>query len=186
MSKRILITSAIAFAMLLLCVVVIFFAAFNRFYSSNYVPTPEITYGEFPCVLTYEVDGEVKTIKDTIICEFDGIETVHGTEKRRKWKTYLKSGNESMVLLDVSSRNEKDIFGCTPLEFFFSYGDAEYYMGDIFNQSIPGISEAIEYKYRDENGNICESEYLYIVAMEEYKLRLISWEVAPPIKNYFR
>ena len=35
-------------------------------------PMPEITYGEFPFRLVYELNGEQIVIEDIIICEFDG------------------------------------------------------------------------------------------------------------------
>ncbi|MFA8307240.1 YdgA family protein, partial [Paenibacillus alvei] len=33
-------------------------------------PRPEITYGEFPFKLVYEINGERKVIQDTVICEY--------------------------------------------------------------------------------------------------------------------
>lgn len=54
-------------------------------------PKPTVCYEEFPFTLTYELNGEVKTIKDTAICEFDGYHERTEAGQSRKWITYLKS-----------------------------------------------------------------------------------------------
>lgn len=149
-------------------------------------PKPEITYGEFPCRITYELNGEKKVIEDVIICEFDGFDNLGSGGKYRKWKSYLKSGNENMTLLDLRPLNEKNEFGHTMLEFFFSYGNAEYYMGDTQRQSVPHIADYVEYKYRTEDGSIGGSAYKADEAYEKYKIRLISWEASPLIENVFK
>ena len=122
--KKIIIVTSIVIVALLLYVVIMFVAAFGGFNFLLHVPKPEITYGEFPCVLTYEVNGEIKVIEDVIVCEFDGFEAANEAGKYRKWKTYLKSGKEDMTLLDLRPLNEKNEFGHTMLEFFFSYGNS--------------------------------------------------------------
>lgn len=184
--KKIFIVTSIVIVALLLYVVVMFIAAFGGFNFLLHIPKPEITYGEFPCVLTYEVDGEIKVIEDVIVCEFDGFEVASEAGKYRKWKTYLKSGNQDMTLLNLRPLNEKNEFGHTMLEFFFSYGNAEYYMGDTQRRSIPRIADYVEYKYRTEDGSIGGSAYSDEEAMEKYKIRMISWEAAPPIENKFK
>lgn len=54
-------------------------------------PKPTVCYEEFPFTLTYELNGEVKTIKDAAICEFDGYHKRTEAGQSRKWITYLKS-----------------------------------------------------------------------------------------------
>jgi len=91
-------------------------------------PKPEITYGEFPISITYEVNGEVKIIEDTVICEFDGFESRGTAGKFRVWKAYLKSGNERLTLLRVNN-------GESAFEVCLSYGLPDYYMGDLRYQN---------------------------------------------------
>ncbi len=69
-------------------------------------PRPEITYGEFPFRLEYEINGERKVIQDTLICKFDGFGSDEGRGKYRKWKTRLASGNERLTLLKVDETME--------------------------------------------------------------------------------
>ena len=58
---------------------------------SSAPPKPEITYGEFDFKLVYEIDGEIQTIEDTIICEFDGFNIDEVNGKTRRWKEEFKN-----------------------------------------------------------------------------------------------
>ena len=50
------------------------------------VPEPDIKEGEFDVSVTYEVNGEVKTLDLVYICEYDGVDlTLDGTSYRA-WK----------------------------------------------------------------------------------------------------
>ncbi len=154
----------------------------------NYAPPkPKITYAEFPFKLTYELNGKIRIIEDTIICEFDGFEWKGENGKYRNWKSYFKSGMDEILLLDLSSFNEKNEFGHTILKFFFDWGNAEYYMGDnIYGRGRkPQSFEWIDYQYQTSEGKKGGSGYKADKAWEKYKIRLISWECAPPIKNTF-
>ena len=152
----------------------------------NIVPKPEITYGEFPFTLKYELDGEIKVLEDTIICEFDGFKVIGEAGKFRQWKTKIKSGGEKIILWDTQQLDIRDDFGRKILEFYFSYGNGEYYMGDEYNSSNGEINSWIDYTYKNDDGTTGGSAYKSDVACEKYKIRLISWEVSPPITNSFK
>lgn len=84
--------------MLLVLAVVVYFSvlpwamiALGMLISPN-PPRPEITYGEFPFSLEYEINGHRKVIEDTLIGEYDGIGMNEGIGKYRKWKWRLASG----------------------------------------------------------------------------------------------
>ncbi len=149
---------------------------------------PEVLYGEFPFTLTYELDGQIQVINDTIVCEFDGFINRGTAGKARKWNTTLKSGKEQLTLLDLRSSNEENELKQTVLELYFSYGTGAYYMGDVEN---PFAREAqsfdwVDYKYQTKDGKIGGSGYKADEAFKKYNIRLISWECAPPIENNFR
>ena len=174
-----------------LCFIFVFFSAFGGLNFLIPVPRPTVTYGEFPFRLEYEVNGNTKVIEDIIICEFDGFEVWGESGKYRKWKTYLKSGTDKscsgrITLLNMRNLNEKDDFGNTILEFFFSYGNAEYLMGEEWHKSKAEIHSYIEFLYQNEDGMVCGSSYNADIAYERFKIRLISWECAPPIENKFQ
>jgi hypothetical protein len=148
---------------------------------------PKITYGEFPFRLTYAIDGETKIIEDTLICEFNGFETNEEAGKYRKWESHLKSGNERVTLLNTRGMDERDSSGHKVLELYFYWGNAEYLMGDNSNKSSTGQPfDYVSYLYQNEDGTIGSSVFKSNVVWERYKIRLISWEPTPPIKNSFK
>lgn len=187
MRKIIIIAIVCILAVILVCIM-LFIATFGGFNFLLSVPKPEIKYSEFPFRLTYEIDGKTKTIEDTIICEFDGFETVGESGKYRKWKSHLKSGDTDITLLDLSGKNEVNELGHTILELIFYWGNAEFYMGDIEDGRAKEAQDFkwIEYKYQTEEGQLGSSAYEEDEAWKKYRIRLIRWEVAPPIENNFK
>ena len=160
--------------------------AFSIFMSNP--PKPEITYGEFPFALEYEIDGVNYKIEDTIVCEFDGFKSLGTAGKYRQWKTFLKSGNEYVTLLDLTSLNEINEYGHVMQELYFYYGNAEYYMGDEnrYMQRDAQSFEEVCYKCQRNDGGISHSAYSAEKAYEKYKIKLIKWECESPIKNTFK
>lgn len=115
-------------------------------------------------------------IKDTIICEYDGIGMNEGQGKYRKWKDKLASGNEKITLLKVDDTKE----------IYYSPGSAKYYMGDLrdgikFNQIFPDAAFIEYYNGREISSGIISVKDL----LNEYKIKLINWDYAHPIKNSF-
>lgn len=138
-------------------------------------PSPEITYGEFPVRLEYEINGQRMVIQDTLICEYDGIGSDEGRGKYRKWKKRLASGNQRMTLLKVD--NTKEIY--------YTPGSANYYMGDLDNakdykHSFPDAA-IIENDGRITSDGIISSDEL----LSKYNIKLISWDYSQPITNNF-
>lgn len=187
MRKIIIVVIACVLVIILLCII-LFIATFGGFDFLLSVPEPEIKYSEFPFKLTYEIDGKIKTIEDTIICEFDGFKVVGEAGKYRKWKSFLKSGNKEITLLDLRDKNEINEFGHNILELVFYWGNAEFYMGDIEDGRANDAQDFkwIEYKYQTVEGQIGGSAYKEDEAWKKYKIRLISWEIAQPIENKFK
>lgn len=143
-------------------------------------PEPQITYGEFPFTITYEVDNEIMTYSDVVICEYEGIESLGTAGKTRKWSKKLKSGNEHITLLKSEIyENDFEIYAPIPRE-------AEYYMGD-FRQSREDYEIAFEntrrylgYKQGDTDHSITKED-----AWEEYGVKVINIECSLPIVNKF-
>lgn len=139
-------------------------------------PKPEITYGEFPFRLEYEIHGKRKIIQDTLICEYDGIGSDEGRGKYRKWKQRLKSGDKRITLIKVNDVKE----------IYYPSGSTDYYMNDLgenesFNYIFPNAA------FIEKNGEITHSGIIRANELfEKYKIKLISWEPSPPIKNTFK
>jgi hypothetical protein len=136
---------------------------------------PEKTHGEFPFRLEYEVNGQRKVIKDTLICDYDGIGLDEGRGKFRKWKERLASGNKRTTLLKIDDTKE----------IYYDPGYAKYYMGDMesgveFGHFFPNASIIVKEGKFSDDGIIYADELL-----EKYKIKLISWDYTPPIKNKF-
>lgn len=152
-------------------------------------PAPVVKCGEFPFVLTYEIDGEIKTIEDTLICEYDGVKWTNSGDKKRKWKSWIKgSGGEDIILLDLSDKNEYHELGYKMLDLYFSCGSAEYYMGDDegYRRAYAVDLEMIHFHYIGEEGKIGGSAYKKDEAYEKYKLRIIDWKIEEPVDNEFK
>ena len=137
-------------------------------------PEPEITYGEFPFKLVYEISGEQKVIEDTVICEYDGIGIGSGS-KYRKWKSRLASGNKEVILLRID--NKKHIY--------YLVGSPSYYMGDMRKNTTweHFFPDAF---LHDAKGFGMNDKIKADELLSEYGIKLISWEPSPPIVNSFR
>ena len=133
-------------------------------------PLPEITYGEFPFRIEYEINGDRVVVEDTVICEFDGFEFSWGGEgKFRKWKSHLASGSQGNYLLLLTIDGTNDLY-CT-------VRGPSYYMGEVYgyydDEKPPGAFL--------KNGHVLSSQELF----DRYGIRFISWEFSPPIENNF-
>ena len=141
-------------------------------------PRPEITYGEFPFRIEYELQGERFVVEDTVICEFDGFGIGGiGSPKYCKWKSRLASGGKGNLLILGILDNTKRIS--------LNVGVPEYYMGQM------GISSDEYWHYnlkaflREYTGSfdfVLFPEEWY----DEYGFSFISWEFTDPIVNTFK
>ncbi len=149
------------------------------------IPEPEITYGEFPFRIEYELDGQLNIIEDTVIAEFNGCEFSAGSMKReRRWRSRLASGREDLPFGD-------------DLGIYFSRGSAQYYMGEnVQSMSLkPHIAlRNLEEGFKREVDFILgESGYIRTVlnfgeaqeVLTQYGITLINWEISEPIVNNF-
>lgn len=196
--KKTLMITAITTAIIgiVVCVLIVLYylsVISGAFLMLNYFapnpPKPEIKYCEFPFSLTYEIDGEVKTVEDTLICEFDGFEMSNSGSKYRKWNSSFKSGREEIVLLDLSNKNEINEFGHKMLNLFFYWGTPEYYMGDTRHYKCRSANDdfkMIDFRYETIDGIIGGSAYSADVVYEKYKVKLLNWEIKKPIENNFK
>lgn len=147
-------------------------------------PRPEIKYGEFPFKLVYEINGEQKTIEDTLICEYDGL-NITEAGKYLKWKRRLFSGHNGIVLLKMSIPADKDKSGRKVVSRSIVYwlGPTEYYMGaqNDFEYTFPDAG----CYYELEDGTFRNESISATELLEKYAIKLISWDIEPPIQNRF-
>ena len=142
-----------------------------------FTPTPakpEITYGEFPFELVYEVDGEIITVNDVYICKYDGIGANEGTGKYRMWEGYIESSEEEAVIL-VEDHDRK---------IYCFVGDAEYYMNDErYPEQTPLTPRVYDVdKIQDATIDFHTTNEI----LEYYNIKIVSWKFSEPIKNSFK
>lgn len=164
-------------------------------------PKPEITYGEFDFELVYEFDGEVRTIEDTIICEFDGFKINEASGKTRKWKEDFenKQNNElyawRVEQIDNPEYNEyksgrKPDYNQIVLNNVDNYkillrvADAEYFLGEPENKTEYPVEPQID--IYDKNTCYYITPEKSKEFFEEHTLKVISWYCDPPIENTFK
>ncbi len=133
-------------------------------------PKPKVKYGEFPFKIEYEINGEKKLIKDSVICEFDGIEWNESRGKFRKWKWHLKSGNSTDLVI-FSKIN-------STFHIYYYVGSPEYYMGDVNKNEQYAL-------YSPGFWNNGDGRYLDNRDLTKYGIKLINWEYSSPIVNKF-
>ena len=144
-------------------------------------PKPEITHGEFPFRLTYEIDKQFFEVEDTLICDYDGFGANEARGKYRQWKSRLASGNTRITL-----------FIGDEIEIFFSpnisnLAAGAFYMGDT--EMYSSITYPFPDAWYSKNFNPQKPQAYIISAdemLEKYKIRLISWEISEPIQNTFK
>ena len=148
---------------------------------------PATYYGEFPFKLVYEINGEQKTIEDTLVIEYQGYRISAGSlgTLENDWNAYLERRKdeqetqyyytEQFVLLD------NYIDGCH-IRIEFDVGSCEYYMGleeaDVFSYIYRyGTSAGDFILFSPEyEGRISEEE-LY----DEFGIKIIEKQISKPL-----
>jgi hypothetical protein len=141
---------------------------------------PEIRYGEFDYSLVYELNGETKTINDTLVCEYDGI-SYNLDGKSVAWKSYIKGTKEQDNYV-IFENDEYRLYIYVP-------SDARYYMDDPVYE-LYGLDADVGpwFVYEHVNDG-AEVEY-QMYSVEEYEekfgAKIVSWEIEDPIENTYK
>jgi hypothetical protein len=140
---------------------------------------PEITRGEFPFRLVYEINGEEIVVEDTIICEFDGVGYNKGVGNYRRWRSYLASnkkthGTSARLLIDETN------------SIYVTLGSAHYFMGEE-GRYVP---YTLNFHAFLVQRRLFDGENLTAISedelLENYGIKLISFDPSLPIVNTFR
>ena len=130
---------------------------------------PEVKHGEFPFELVYEYKGEQITIKDTIICDYDGYSWSLEGGNSRDWICDFQNDDEYGQYY-VDKENEPSLYIEVPEA-------PDYYMGDKeFDKeySKPVI------RYIDESTG---TNYEQKDKIEVVDIKIIKWKSSKPLKN---
>jgi hypothetical protein len=140
------------------------------------VARPEIQKGEFAFSVTYEYNGEVKTVSGVYVCEYNGTAWVLDGGFHREWKGYVR-GNQTNDRIELGTAA-----GGGKIELDFDFFP-EYFMGDPAagdrEAPVPYISVML----------ISDEGMSMLYEPEEVEAacgaKIISYEYAAPIKNSF-
>ena len=159
----------------------------------GYEPAPQITEGEFPFVLEYEINGERHIIEDTVVCKFDGYDLSDPfpfTDYSRTWYQSLKSGEEQKRLILQLEDNTESVLVKgrinTESKINLFYGDGGYYLGDLEDtERGPCINYVEKYKTSEK---VTHSEVTPLTNEQlekHFAIKIIRFEFSEPIENRF-
>jgi hypothetical protein len=139
------------------------------------VPRPEIKEAEFDITVTYEWNGEQKTVSGVYVCEYDGTSWALDGGYSRAWKGYLKDGAEDVIEIGTTENGD-----WVSLHLALC---SEYFMDDFVeghhNVPVPYISVTVE---NDEGMQILHEPK----DVEDYcGAKIISYSYDEPIENEF-
>ncbi len=169
--RNILIIILVILAVILICTVLPWLILFLGYWTSESPAKPEITYGEFPFKLVYEINGEEITVDDTLICNYDGIGVSEAVGKVRVWTSSLKSGNEKLVLSSYGN-----------ITLYYDIGSASYYMDDYNNGEF---SPNVRCETKNEDGTKSDKLIFSDELLNKYAIVIKNWNIRPPIQNSF-
>ncbi len=154
--------------------------------------TPLIKYAEFPFRIEYQIEGEPYVIEDELIIEFDKLEDANqlGQYKQRVWKSKFASGKDEIVLLEVEgTKKEYELNNAVKTKIIFSTGLLkEYYMGfadknDYYYSELYFTKGRYEELIERKNNEIWSYPIEDESVLEDYGIKIISYEMTEPIKN---
>ena len=150
-------------------------------------PKPKIKHKEFSFKLEYEINGEKKTVEDSLICDFDGFEVrAVGGPKKRIWKEHFKNKQNDEILTTGNKSSTKEQIVLENIDIYkvvLSAGTAEYFLGEPEygrTEKLPFIQvydTTTEY-YKDPT----ESNAF----LSEYAFKIIEWYCDTPLESNFK
>ena len=130
---------------------------------------PKVKHGEFPFELVYEYKGEQVTIKDTIICDYEGNSWSLDGGNSRDWDCEFGK-DEEYGQYYVDKENLPDLYIDIPYA-------ADYYMGDK-DYSEEDAHPLIIYGDESTGTNYQEKDKIDVV-----DIKIIEWKPSKPLKN---
>ncbi len=134
----------------------------------------EITYKEFPMEITYKINDEIVTKKETYVVEYSGYDPMRGDT----YKGYIKGTNEDGIILYAEDA----------LKVICELGSTDYYIGKTSRPEdnvVPHIycqetKQTFLFFKKEEYTVLTESE-LY----EQYGIEIVSWTTTEPLDDYW-
>ena len=139
------------------------------------VPRPEIKEGEFNFSVTYEFNGETKTVSGIYACKYAGISWALDGGAHRSWEGYIKGEIEDRTVIGTTENGDtiELVLALIP----------EYFMDDFVEgyHEIPAPYISITVIDDEGMGAILDPDEVE----ECCGARIISYEYDEPIENSF-
>ena len=130
---------------------------------------PKVKHGEFPFELVYEYKGEQHTIKDTIVCDYEGTSWSLDGGNSRDWNCEFSKDEEyGQYYIDIE--NEPSLYIEVPEA-------ADYYMGDK-NYNAEDAQPLIMYQDEATSTNYMEPDKVDVVG-----IKIIEWKPSKPLQG---
>ena len=130
---------------------------------------PNIKHGEFPFELVYEYKGEQRTIKDTIVCDYNGYSWSLDGGNSRDWTCELSKDNEYGQYI-IDRINEQDLYIEVPEAPDYYMGDKEFSKEDA-RPLIMYIDDSTGTFYQ-------ETDKIDVV-----EIKIIKWKPSKPLEG---
>ena len=156
----------------------------------GYQDAPQITEGEFPFVLEYEMNGQRYLIEDTVECYFDGYDKTNPfwPYYPRTWYSGLKN-NSVRTFLELEENTESVLTKGrinSESRIVLYYGHGGYYLGDPDDSDKGPCINYVENYKTSEKVTHSEVTALTYEQLEEYfGITIIRFEFSSPIENTF-
>ena len=132
-------------------------------------PKPKVKHGEFPFELVYEYKGEQYTIKDTIVCDYNGYSWSLDGGNSRDWTCEFGKDSEYGEYI-IDTINEHDLYIDIPEA-------ADYYMGD--KEFSDEVTQPLIMYIDDATG----TNYQETDKIESVDIKIIEWKPSKPLKG---
>ena len=100
------------------------------------VPRPKIKSGEFNFSVTYEYNGETKTVSGVYVCEYANLHWTLDGGFRRSWTGYIKGGDDNdHVDIDVTDAGDEIVLVLNLRPDYFM----DDYNFDLYDVPVPYI-----------------------------------------------
>ena len=140
-----------------------------------FVEDPEITFAEFPIEVTYELNGEIITVKEIYVVCYSG----HNPMLGYQYKGYIQStGEEGIILYEEGN-----------LKVICELGDADYYIGKVGryeNDIVPPHIYCQEEKktfvfFKKREYTALNETELY----DQYGIKIIDWKTTELLDDHW-
>jgi len=130
---------------------------------------PKVKHGEFPFELVYEYKGEQITLKDTIVCDYEGNSWSLDGGNSRDWNCEFSNDDEYGQYY-IDKANVPDLYIEVPEAADYYMGDKEYSEEEA-HPLIMYIDESTGTFYQEKD------------KVDVVDIKIIEWKPSKPLKN---